>query len=106
MGTSLIFMTQSPPPQTHEDDGLFNVTQTHSHSRHQALVLVFLVLARVQAAYDTENKSAMIHNAAVHVVEALAFGREYYSYGAKGAGFANYIIFANAAWFVSVAMRM
>ena len=79
---------------------------TPSLLTNQALVLVFLVLARVQAAYDTENKTAMIHNAAVHVVEALAFGREYYSYGAKGAGFANYIIFANAAWFVSVAMRM
>ena len=86
-------------------DSLTHTITTHDDA-HQALVLVFLVLARVQAAYDTENKTAMIHNAAVHVVEALAFGREYYSYGAKGAGFANYIIFANAAWFVSVAMRM
>ena len=77
-----ISMTQSPPHHSH-----------HHHSHHhpltttktQALVLVFLVRCRVQAAYDTENKTTMIHNAAVHVVEALAFGREYY-HGAKGAG--------------------
>jgi len=75
-----------------------------AEKRIWSLVLVFLVLARVQAAYDPEN--AMVHCAAVHVVEALAFGRELFNYGAKAPKLIFGIIVANAVWFVSAAMRM
>lgn len=66
--------------------------------------LALLCLSRMQAAADP-NPSALYHNAAVHIVEAIALGYEYKIAGSKGAPPIFAAILANAFWFLSAALR-
>ena len=68
--------------------------------------LALLVFARFQAAADPTSKSALVHNAAVHILEAVVLGREYMVHGSKGSAPVMAIIALNAVWFASAAGRL
>ena len=77
-----------------------------SEKRVWAMVLTFLVLSRVQAVAYTHSPGVMTHCAAVHTLEAVVFGYEYFKHKSKGNSVIYAIILANALWFSSVAYRL
>ena len=73
--------------------------------RCYSMVLVLLSLARIHAAFSP-TRAALWHNAAVHAVEAVVFGREYLTFGSNGSRLIFSIIVANAVWFTACAARV
>ncbi len=86
-------------------NGFFSTLKNaRPEKRCYSMVLVLLSLARLQAAWSP-TASALWHNAAVHVVEAVVFGREYLKHGSNGSRLIFSIIVANAVWFTACAAR-
>ena len=70
------------------------------------MVLVFLMMSRIQAAFFMRSPGVLIHTAAVHIFEAVVFGYEVKVYGGNGSNGILCCILANAIWFFSAAMRI
>ena len=88
-------------------DGFFSTLKNdRPEKRLWSMVLVFLMLARLQAAFYMDSPGVLTHNAAVHILEAVVFGYEKIIHGGNADNGVFAIIVLNAIWFVSAAMRM
>ena len=88
-------------------NGFFSTMKNaRPEKRVWCIVLTMLCFARLQAVFYTNSPGVLVNNAAVHVLEALTFGYEKYKHGSNGSTGVFSIIVANAAWFVSAALRI
>jgi len=81
-----------------------NLADAAAEKRTWTFMLALLVLARAAAAIDP-SPTQLAHCAAVHVVEAVAFGAEYFLYGSGGEPFIVFMVLLNAVLFTGVAAR-
>ena len=81
-----------------------NLADAPPERRLWAFMLALLVAARVAAAIEP-SPTQLAHCAAVHVVEAVAFGAEYFLYGSGGEPFIVFMVLLNAVLFTGVAAR-
>ena len=88
-------------------DGFFSTLKNERpEKRLWCMILVFLMMSRIQAAFFMHSPGVLIHTAAVHILEAVVFGYEYIVYGGNGSNGILFVILANATWFSSAAMRI
>ena len=88
-------------------DGFFSTLRNERpEKRLWCMILVFLMMSRIQAAFFMHSPGVLIHTAAVHIFEAVVFGYEKVVYGGNGGNGILFCILANAIWFASAAMRM
>jgi hypothetical protein len=88
-------------------DGFFSTLRNETpEKRVWCMVLVFLMMSRIQAAFFMHSPGVLIHTAAVHIFEAVVFGYEKIVYGGNGSNGILFCILANAIWFSSAAMRV
>ena len=73
--------------------------------RVYSLVLMFLCVARLQALIYTNSPGVLANNAVVHILEAIFFGIEKFKFNSNGSDGIFAIIVANAAYFLSCALR-
>ena len=71
-----------------------------------SMVLVFLMLSRLQAAFYMDSPGVLVHTAAIHILEAVVFGYEVIAHGGNGSNGILMCIIANALWFISAAIRV
>ena len=88
-------------------DGFFSaVTNDRPGKRFKCLFLALLMLSRIQAGFYTLTPGVLVHVAAVHVLEAFAFGYEKLVNGDNSSNGIYVIVLFNALWFLSAAMRV
>ena len=88
-------------------DGFFSTLKNERpEKRLWSMVLVFLMLARLQAAFYMNSPGVLAHNATVHILEAVVFGYEKIIHGGNADNGVFAIILMNAIWFLSAAMRI
>ena len=88
-------------------DGFFSTLRNERpEKRLWCMVLVFLMMSRIQAAFFMHSPGVLTHTAAVHIFEAVVFGYEKVAYGGNGSNGILFCIVANAVWFASAAMRI
>ena len=88
-------------------DGFFSTLKNdRPEKRLWSMVLVFLMLARLQAAFYMNSPGVLAHNATVHILEAVVFGYEKIIHGGNADNGVFAIILLNAIWFLSAAMRI
>jgi hypothetical protein len=87
-------------------NGFFSTMKNRrAEKRCWSMVLCLLCFARIQAAMYTDSPGVLANNAAVHILEAVAFGYEKFKYGSNGSSEIYLVILGNALWFLSAAMR-
>ena len=88
-------------------DGFFSTLKNdRAEKRLWSMVLAFLMLSRLQAAFYTLSPGVLIHTAAVHILEAFVFGYEKFVHGDNGSSGIFVVILLNAFWFLSAAVRV
>ena len=88
-------------------DGFFSTLRNdRPEKRLWSMVLVFLMLSRLQAAFYTNSPGVLAHTAAIHSIEALVFTYEVVRHGGNGSNEILICNIANALWFLSAAIRI
>ena len=88
-------------------DGFFSTLKNERpEKRLWSMVLAFLMLSRLLAAFYTLSPGVLIHTAAVHILEAFVFGYEKIIHGDNGSNGIFVVILLNALWFLSAAIRV
>ena len=87
--------------------GFFSTLKNNRpEKRLWCMVLTFLMLSRLQAVFYMDSPGVLVHNSAVHILEATVFGYEKIRHGSNGGNAIFSVILINAIWFLSAAMRM
>ena len=88
-------------------DGFFSTLRNgRAEKRAWSIVLALLCLARLHCAIYPLSEGALVHNAAVHCLEAVTFGYEFLVKRSNGNWPIFSIILVNALWFTSAAFRL
>ena len=87
--------------------GLYsNLGSSQAGKRLIAFALSVIVAARLAAAADVENATLQRQNAAIHVLEAIYFGREMLVHGANGNKAILAAIFGQAVLYCAWAAKL
>jgi len=82
-------------------DGFFSTLKNNrAEKRLWCMLLSFLALTRVHAAFNLDNSNVLIFNAVVHILEALVFGYEKFVHSSNGGSLIFAVIVFNASWFL------
>ena len=88
-------------------NGFFSTLRSApAEKRAWCIVLALLCLSRIQAAAYPTSPGTLTHNAAVHVLEAVALGYEFLYKQSNGSWSIFSVIVFNAVWFSSAAYRI
>ena len=88
-------------------DGFFStLANERPEKRLWCMVLAFLMMSRIQAILFMNSPGVLIHNASVHILEAVVFGYEKFFHGGNEPIGTFFVVLLNAAWFTSAATRI